>query len=221
MNNKRKFGLIAPTVPVADADGLIKTVDLESDVVVHLPVWYSAEERDTYQLLLNGQLVGNLESLPNPVPEEGTELSLIIPVVTQLKEDGVYTVGYRATNILGGASADSALTNIQVHRTPPGATLLAPMMFPDVTLGETLTGMVPGYAGMQAGDIIQTLCNDIQGPAFTVQAENLTTSPVHIQFERSFLQTLNSDEVTIGYLVTDRAGNTSITSKFVTVTVQV
>ena len=195
-------------------------MDLESDVVIIFSAWYSAEERDKYQALLNGQLVCDFESLPSPVPEEGGELSLVIPVATQLKENGIYTVGYRATTFFGQTPADSAMTTIQVHRTAPGATLLAPMIFPGVTLGETLTGAVLGYAGMQAGDVIQTLCNGTEGPSHTVQAENLTTAPVTIQFDRPFLQAQNDDEVTIDYFVTDRAGNTSIASHCVTLTLQ-
>jgi hypothetical protein len=94
------------------------------------------------------------------------------------------------------------------------------MIFPDVTLGEALTGVVPGYAGMQAGDLIQAMCNGTEGPSITVQAENLTTAPVTIQFDRPFLQAQNDDEVTIDYFVTDRANNTSIASHCVTLTLQ-
>lgn len=220
MNNECKYVLSAPVVPVAGIDGLIKTVDLESDVVVRFHVWQGAEQRDSYQLLLNGELVGSMESFPSPPPEVGTELNLLIPVDKHLKEDGIYTVGYRTIGFPGGTAGDSALSYIQVHRTPPGATLLAPMIFPDVTLGETLTGMVPGYAGMQAGDIIQTVCNGTEGPSHAVQVENLTITPVKMQLDRPFLQGLNSNQITIGYFVTDRAGNTSITSQTATLTLQ-
>lgn len=220
MNNERKYGLSAPVVPVADIDGLIKSVDLESDVVVRFHVWQGAEQRDSYQLLLNGELVGSMESFPSPPPEVGTELNLLIHVDKHLKEDGIYTVGYRTIGFPGETAGDSALSYIQVDRTPPGATLLAPMIFPDVTLGETLTGTVPGYAGMQAGDVIQTVCNGTEGPSHTVQVENLTIAPVKMQLYRPFLQGLDSNQVTIGYFVTDRAGNISITSKTVTLTLQ-
>jgi hypothetical protein len=214
-------GLVAPTVPVAEFDGLIKVVDLESDVVVHLPVWNTAQQHDTYQLLLNGVLVGPAMIMPHPTPEPGTELTLTIPVETYLMADATYAVGYRAINISGGSSADSALTHIHVDRTPPGAVLLAPLLFPNITVGETLTGMIPGYAGMATGDVIRTLCNDIDGPSVTVQPDNLIVDPVSILFDRSFLQSLNSDQVTLGYRITDRAGNTSILSQLVNLTLQV
>ena len=220
MNNERKYVLSAPIVPVAGIDGLIRTVDLESDVVVRLHVWQGAAQNDSYQLLLNGELVGTKESLPNPPPEVGTELNLFIPVDKHLKEDGIYTVSYRTIGFPAVVIADSAPSYFEVDRTPPGATLLAPMIFPDVTLGEALTGVVPGYAGMQAGDLIQAMCNGAEGPSITVQAEHLTTAPVTIQFDRPFLQAQNDDEVTIDYFVTDRAGNTSIASRGVTLTLQ-
>jgi hypothetical protein len=218
MPNNHQKGLTAPIVPVAEFDGLIKVVDLDSDVTVHLPVWDEAQQNDTYQLLLNGNLVGPAMSIPHPAP--GVELSLVIPM-ENLVDDGTYTVAYRANNITGGVSADSALTYIQVDRTPPGAALLAPLFFPDVTLGEILTGIIPGYAGMATGDVIQTFCNDIEGPSVSVLPDNLTTTQVNVRLERSFLQSLDSDQVIIGYRVIDRAGNTSIMSQLVNLTLQV
>ncbi|WP_219060537.1 hypothetical protein [Pseudomonas sp. UMAB-08] len=47
MNNESNYGLSAPVVPVAGNDGLIKTVDLESDILVRFPVWRGVEQRDT------------------------------------------------------------------------------------------------------------------------------------------------------------------------------
>jgi hypothetical protein len=220
MPSNYQKGLVAPTVPVAEYDGLIKVVDLDSDVIVHLPVWNTAQQHDTYQLLLNGGLVGLAMSIPHPTPEPGTELTLNIPIES-LMADATYAVGYRATNTFGGLSADSALTQINVDRTPPGAALLAPLSFPDITLGETLTGLIPGYAGMATGDVIQTLCNDINGPSVTVQPDHLTAIPVSVPFDRALLQSLNSDQVTLGYRITDRAGNTSILSQLVNLTLQV
>lgn len=47
MNNECNYGLSAPVVPVAGNDGLIKTADLESDILVRFPVWRGVEQRDT------------------------------------------------------------------------------------------------------------------------------------------------------------------------------
>jgi len=218
MNIEQKKGLQAPVVPVADVeDGLIKTADLMSDVVVSFPLWAEAEERDTHQLLINGILVGQPLPLSSPLPKEVT---LMISIEEELKEDGIYAVGYRATRFLGGTFADSPATIIKVDRTAPGASLLAPMIFPDVTLAENLLGTVPGYAGMQAGDVIQSLCNGIKGATYRVKPENMTTRPVEVTFRREFLQTLDSEEVVIDYHVTDRAGNQSMTAQPVTLSLQ-
>ncbi|MEB0077910.1 MULTISPECIES: hypothetical protein [unclassified Pseudomonas] len=212
MNNDKKYGLVAPTVPVADTDGLIKTVDLETDIIIHFPVWYGAKPQDSYQLLVDGTLVGELVRFPDPVPVEGSVKTLTIPVNTQLRQDGRYSIGYRATPFPGGTSADSAMTSIHIDRTPPGAALLAPIIFPSATFGDSLSGLIPGYAGMGQGDVIQAVCNEMNGPTTTVAPEHLTTSPINIKFEREFLSNLQSDEITVYYQVTDRAGNVSAPS---------
>ena len=86
------------------------------------------------------------------------------------------------------------------------------MVFPSEPFGDEVTGLVPGYAGMEQGDIIQTLCNKIRGPIHVVQADELTLRPIEITFERDFLQSVGTENVTIEYFVTDRAGNESIIS---------
>ncbi|MGV8918362.1 MAG: hypothetical protein ACOH2R_11280 [Pseudomonas sp.] len=220
MSKSNKYMLSTPTVPVAEADGLIKLIDLENDVIVKFITGPMVMELDSFQVLLNGEPTGNPVTVPKPVPE-GTEMFLPISVATDLVEDGVYAVGYSMTTYPGNTRADSDSINIKIIRTPPGAAVLASLLVPDVTLAETLTATLPGYAGMAVGDIIQTLCNDVEGPRSTIEAEHLKNTPVTIQFERTFLQTLDSDEVTINYQVTDRAGNISRTSLPVTLTLQV
>jgi hypothetical protein len=60
--------------------------------------------------------------------------------------------------------------------------------------------------------VIQTLCNGTPGPAHTVQADELTLRPIEIDFERKVMQSLAAENVSFEYLVTDRAGNPSIMS---------
>jgi hypothetical protein len=86
--------LIAPYIPVAESDGLIKTMDLTSDIEVRLETWSYSESGDTYQ--------------------------------------------FRAT-----------------------------------TSEDELIGSVPGYAGIEAGDVIRTRCNDAAGPIHVVQEEEV------------------------------------------------
>jgi hypothetical protein len=207
MNKK----LAIPFVPVAAPDGLISLADSQDDITVLLETWTSSDARDTYQLILDGNPVGPIEELPDPVPEEGSELMLTLPR-EYLEQDGVYRVAYKATNVLGQASATSDSVPIRIDRTAPGAAVLAAMVFPSEPFGDRVTGMVPGYAGMEQGDVIQTLCNKTHGPLHVVQADELTIRPIEITFERDFLQSVGTENVTIEYFVTDRAGNQSIIS---------
>lgn len=201
--------LIAPTVPKAEYDGLITLANLKDDIDVRLQLWEYSHEADTYQLLLNGLSIGLPQQLPTPLPPTGTELTLKLEK-RALQDEGVYEVAYRATNVLGDTFSDSASTRIRVDRTSPGAALLAPIIFPDTSFGDRLTGLLPGYAGMEAGDTIQTLCNGLPGPVHIVQPDELTLRPVEIVFDREVLKSLASDCVDISYTVIDRAGNESI-----------
>jgi hypothetical protein len=207
MNKK----LAIPFVPVAGPDGLISLVDSQDDIIVLLETWSYSHAGDTYQLMLDGNPIGPIEALPDPVPEEGSELMLTL-AREYLEHDGMYRVAYKATNVIGQVSATSESVPIRIDRTAPGAALLAAMVFPSEPFGDEVTGLVPGYAGMEQGDVIQTLCNKTQGPIHVVQADELTLRPIEITFKREFLQSVGSENVTIEYVVTDRAGNESIIS---------
>lgn len=213
------YDFVAPFVPSADAlDGLLQTADLDNDLIVNIQVWDAARSGYTVQLLWDNDLVGEPRAIEQ-IEKPGDILTLLPP--EYLKTEGVHHLAFRAINPIAELSHDSPTVTILIDRTLPGAALLAPLSFPDVTLGNTLTGMIAGYAGMTTGDVIQTLCNDIEGPSVSVLPDHLTTTPISILFDRSFLQSLNSDQVTMGYRVRDRAGNTSILSQLVNLTVQV
>ena len=216
MTTGQSYALEAPHISVAQADGLIPVDNLNSDIIIYFPVWLGAHLGiDTNQLMINGVLVGE----PVTVPEEATEFSLTIPLATQLKEDGSYEIGYRATNTENGVSEDSEVTTIRIDRTASGAAMLAALAFPQVNFGDRLIGRLPGYAGMQAGDLVQTICNGKDGPCCLIKTEHLTT-PMEITFRSEFLQSLESDVVKITYQITDRAGNRSILAEAVDLTLQ-
>lgn len=115
MSNSSYNTLPMPTVPVASLP-VITAADLESDIVVQFPLAGLIYQRDSLQLLLNGELVGNKFEISDPAPEPGTVVSLSIPVATELKEDGIYTVAYRMTPWPGGTAADSPSLTIRVDR---------------------------------------------------------------------------------------------------------
>lgn len=209
----------SPAVPVANPnDGLLQVADLDKSVLVNIQLWSGVRPGYLVQLKWDNIPIGVIR-LITETDKPGDVLTLPLDP-EYFNVEGTHRLGFKATNNESQVSNDSPTIPIIIDRTPPGATLLAPMIFPDVTLGEALTGVVPGYAGMQAGDLIQAMCNGAEGPSITVQAEHLTTAPVTIQFDRPFLQAQNDDEVTIDYFVTDRAGNTSIASHCVTLTLQ-
>jgi len=58
-------------------------------------------------------------------------VELTILVDTELQQDGHYFIGYRATSSIGGTFSYSATANIHVDRTPLGAAVLAPIIFPN------------------------------------------------------------------------------------------
>jgi hypothetical protein len=203
--------LTPPIVSIACAsDGLLKTADLENPIPVGVRVWEAAEPEYYFQLILNGQLVGEIRAIT-----EADKVGDIIEVFLEEKllvSDGLYLLSYMASSPFSESHVPSPELILKVDRTKPGATLLAPIIFPTATSGDQLIGLLPGYTGMEPGDVIQTLLNGVEGPAHQVQAEELTLRPVEIAFSREHLQTHAAETVSIEYFVTDRAGNVSLTS---------
>jgi len=204
-------GLHAPIVPDAEFDGLLTLHTLLQDIEVLVEITSEVFEKDTFQLLLNGELTGPSYQVPTVVPKPDTTLTFVIQKEA-FREGGIYQVAYRFTTFPGNTTSDSISTQIRIDRTAPGATLLAAMVLPDAPFDDHVTGLIPGYAGMERGDVIQTLCNGVPGPIHTVQEDELNLYPVAITFQRTFLESTSIDNVVMEYRVTDRAGNQSIVS---------
>jgi hypothetical protein len=162
--------------------------------------------------MLNGLPTGPIKYLAVDAPEDGEFLTLSIDADSMLMNNGAYEVGYRIQNILGGLFADSVTTRIHVDRVSPGGGLLAPLIFPVRPCGIELIGYVPGYAGICAGDVIQTRCNDLPGPTRIVTS-NEVNQVIEIAFPWEFLEGLNARNVEVDYVITDRAGNRSINAQ--------
>lgn len=206
MNKTRLSQTRAPTIPIAEPDGLIALKDLTKDVLVQFPIWNGARPLDRYQLALNSLAIGSPVTLPDPVPEGLLELSIPAHL---LDAEGIYQVTFRVIGFPGGVADDSLPTTIRIDRTAPGAALLAPMLFKQINFGDALSGLVPGYAHMAIGDRIQTLCNGVQGPVYEVGSQDLDERPMQVSFDREFLCALDSPAITFTYQVNDRAGNQS------------
>ncbi|MBD8574236.1 hypothetical protein IFR09_04895 [Pseudomonas syringae] len=194
----------APVIPAAKADGLIKLSDLTHDLDMHFSMWEGLEPYDAYQLAFNGLTIGPLTRFTDPVP--GALISLTIPLAL-LQSEGNHRIAYRVTSYPGGDVFDSPATIIRIDRTAPGAALLAPLIFPHTQ--DTLTAHIPGYAGMAAGDTLQSFCNGVPGPVHIISDDDLSTRLMQIDFSRKFLQGLSSAEIEFTYHVTDRAANQS------------
>ena len=232
--NARRPQQIVPTlekpfVSVADPiDGLIKTPDLDTDIIVTFPVWFGAKINDSYQLRLNERLVGEQKIL-NPLPPEGTTLTLSIPVTTEeLNIDGVYELDYLTIGYPSGVIGQSLPVQIRVDRTAPGEHQLGYMDFPDeakdgltaaelLAMGDVLTGLIFGYTGLTQGDVIQTYWGSVEGPRVLLDGSDDGSKPIEIDFDKDFLVSIGNVAVPTYYTVTDRALNTSEPSRPVTI----
>ncbi|KQQ54985.1 hypothetical protein ASF84_14010 [Pseudomonas sp. Leaf127] len=225
---KKRSNYAPPVVPVADeVDGLIKTADLEKDILVEFPMWTGGQPRDAYQLNLNGKAVGEKITF-DIVPPVGTILQLSIPVANVPTEDGAYQVGYTVTLFPGGNLDPSPTTTIVVDRTPPGTHQLGYMDFPEQAkdgltaeelrdMGDVLTGRIFGYSGLRKGDTIKTYWGSVAGPETVLSGEEDEEQSIDVAFTKDFLTRLPSPAGATYYTVTDRAGNTSADSGKVTI----
>ena len=215
----RQFSFTAPQVPIADpTDGLLPVTALEAPVEVNILIWDTMQTGHFVQLMLDDKLVGQTRAKTED-EHPGDIISMYLDE-KYLLDDGSHVLAFRVTNPENNVHEDSPITVLLVDRIAPGATLLAPAIFPRIMFGEMLQGTIPGYAGMEPGDVIQTICNDVEGPMLAISPDHLTKHSIKIVFDRAFLDSLNSESVRISYHVTDRAGNRSIDAQAVDLTYQ-
>ncbi|WNW10953.1 hypothetical protein RRX38_07220 [Pseudomonas sp. DTU_2021_1001937_2_SI_NGA_ILE_001] len=217
-----------PLVPIADPeDGLIRTVDLQNDIVVNFPLWNLPQLNDEYWLILNGEAVGE-PSVLNPIPPNGTQMELTIPVATHLLEDGIYSLQYQTSSNPGSNDTVSKPTYLIVDRTAPGSHQLGYMDFPDEAkdgltleelsaMGDVLPGRIFGYSGLNRGDVINTYWGGVAGPTLTLNGDEDEDTPLEVGFTKDFLTSLPNPAGATYYTVTDRAGNVSVESRRVTI----
>lgn len=209
----------APMVPAADpVDGLLQVTDLTQPLEVQIKIWDGMRPGYYVQLILDQEKTGPVRAMAEHEKPGDTITLPLAPL--HLQREGSYSLAFIATNPHSMVDNYSPHTLLIVDRTPPGASLLAPLLVADASFGEYLKSQVPAYFGMASGDLIQTLCNDIPGPSYRVRQDNLTTTPIELSFPRAFMEGLDSEQVTITYHVTDRAGNQSILAQPVALTLQ-
>lgn len=210
------FELPSPFVALAaPIDGLLPVSALDKPLPVNIVIWENMQTGYFVQLTLNDQLLGEPYAKTD-ADLAGDIMTLKLPV-GNLEHEGLYRLGYRATNDKSLHSTDAPAIQIRVDRSVPGATLLAPLIFANINF-DVLKAQVPCYAGMAVGDTLQTLCNGVQGPSHTISDDDLNRRPMQISFTRDFLQSLDNTQVEFSYQITDRAGNQSLLAWPVTLT---
>lgn len=215
-----------PFIPLADPeDGLIKTSDLDKDVVVQFPIWPTPTASDLYYYVING-VPGPKEEL-GVVPPDGTIMSRVLPF-TSASDDGAYVIQYGFKPVPSGVDTLSLPTPVLIDKTAPGAHQLGYMDFPDVAkdgltldelsdMGDVLVGSIFGYSDLKRGDVIQTYWGSVTGPSVTLDGMEDGTAPIEVRFSKAFLTSLPSPAGATWYKVTDRAGNVSEDSRKVTI----
>lgn len=201
-------------------DGLLTLASLAKPISLSFATWNEAIKGDSYKLSWNGVTTGAKKFIDTEKP--GDPLYVDIPPAL-LTADGVYQVGYAATNGFGGQTSFSDEVPLIVDRTPPGGDLLAPLIFDPQQFPLTeeslsaaanvLTARLPSYYDAKWGDVVRTYWGEQPGPERTLNAEELGGSDITFTFERSFLEQLKDGDIPVTYTVTDRAGNVSKVSE--------
>ena len=217
-----------PTVLAALENGVIPVDALDEPLAIELKVWPAAKPRYTYQLKWNGILVPPAkEILDTHTP--GDLLSIEAPLA--LLTEGTHQVAYTIFSPFSVTYVDSLPATIVIDKSAPGSPQLAPIQFPDIiqdgltsseleSLDNVLVGEIASYGGIAQGDVIRTYWSDLEGPVAFVDTDDMGLRRVMVQFPRTLLEQVGDGEASVHYTVTDLAGNLSMASESVSVTLQ-
>lgn len=222
----------APDVPVAfhdeDTPGLVPIEFLDKPIRITLKVWEAARPGFTYQLVWDGALIGE----PVPIEEgklPGDELELEIPI--GLQTEGTHKLQFRGFNPISQVGNPSFPFYVVIDRTAPGSPELSQIQLPPevqngltaaelAQLGDKLEAHIAGYTGMAKHDLIETYWGGTEGPTAVVDQDDMGLNRVIVTFTGDFLRSLEEGEQRVKYRVYDRAGNLSIDSNPVPVTLK-
>ena len=217
-----------PVIPVALEGGLIPIEHLTSPIVVNFPVWPAAEPKYTYQLVLNGERVSDEKQILES-EKPGDLLTVEVPV--DLLTEGEHAVSYRVSSPITGAEAFSDSITMRIDKTAPGAPDLGPILFPSEVqdtltsdeleaMNNVLPGRIASYNGMALGDVVQTYWGELEGPLVTVDGNDMGLNSVTVNFTRELLEHADGVSSPVYYTVTDLAGNVSMKSEAVSISLQ-
>ena len=221
--------LVPPTVAISlNNEGLLPIDALTSPVTVTFPAWDAIALDTSYQLLWDGNTIGDIKLVAED-DKPGDILTLEIPVDALIKGD--HRLAYRLVNLENGVSSDSQTTPIQIDRTAPGNPLIAPIIFPTAIqngltsaeledMGNVLKGLIAGYNDMKEGDVVRSYWGAVEGPVAIVDKDDMGLKRVELEFSREFLESIGDVEAAVYYTVTDLAGNLSMDSQAIQVKLQ-
>jgi hypothetical protein len=222
----------APDVPVAfhdeDTPGLLPISTLNKPIAVTLKVWTAARPGYTYQLAWDDVLYGPEKKIIDG-ERPGDPLTLEIPV--DLLMEGSHKLQFRTFNPASQIGNFSLPFTVVIDKTPPGSPELSQIQFPPevqngltaaelAQLGGQLEAHIAGYTGMAKHDLIETVWGETEGPIAVVDQDDMGLNRVIVTFTGDFLRSLEEGEQLVKYRVYDRAGNLSIDSNPVPVTLK-
>ncbi|RMQ41697.1 hypothetical protein ALQ04_00505 [Pseudomonas cichorii] len=211
-----------------DTPGLLPISLLNNPVVVDLKVWQGAIPRYSYVLYWNDKEVPPKKTILD-THRPGDPLTLEIPV--DLLTEGTHKLQYQTQNPESLLKNESNPFTVVIDRTAPGEPELSAILFPPevqngltaaelAQLGGKLDVQVAGYTGMAKHDVVKTYWGTTPGPEAIVTEDDMGLDRVAITFTRNFLESLGDTEQLVKYTVFDRAGNPSIDSNPVPITLK-
>ena len=85
-------------------------------------------------------------------------------------------------------------------------------------MGNVLKGLIASYNDMKEGDVIRSYWGTVEGPVAIVDKDDMGLRRVELEFSRDFLEHIGDVEASVYYTVTDLAGNLSMDSQAIQVT---
>jgi hypothetical protein len=219
--------LTPPTITGLREDGLLPVDLLDEPINVLIPVWEAARPTYTYQLLWDGERTGPLKE----IKEEQFGDVLTLELAVELLTEGGHSLAYEIMNPVNMRFNQSEETAVLIDKTAPGAPQLAPIIFPDAiqngltsseleSLNNVLPGKIASYGGISEGDAIRTYWGSLEGPITFVSANDMGLNRVMVDFPRALLEQVGDGQAPVHYTVTDQAGNLSMPSENVSVTLE-
>ncbi|MFJ9989814.1 hypothetical protein ACIQSO_03690 [Pseudomonas putida] len=222
--------LAPPKAIGALPDGLLPVAVADQDLAVEVRWFEDLHELGKLQLLWNGDLYGDEHEVTGQEALDPSTVFTFTVEQAELQAEGTSSLAYRFTTYPGSNPYDSIPVDIRVDRTAPGGGALPKLIFaPDIISGGVtspglddqgrLSATLQAYEQKQVGDVIQPLIAAIRGgppELFPDTPIRVTSSdqnaPVTVYFNLANLLLVDDGPAAFTYIVTDRAGNPSITA---------